>query len=126
MMAIVEDLRVILIDRTFGIANSRDIFGDVGVAAMLALGSRNGRIVKEVVGVNHVAASEISLGLSWASTERLDPSLAKGWTPALAKDSAKLDLRSSPPIKDSCVSLLVGGDEIWVIDGWWDLPRLAV
>ena len=58
-----EDLRVVLIDRTFGIADSWDIFDDDDVVGMftlgvLALGSGNERLVKEAV-VDHVVAEMV-------------------------------------------------------------------
>ena len=54
-----EDLGVVLVDRALGVADRRNVFDDdnvIGVLALslLALGSRDGRLVEQAVGINHV------------------------------------------------------------------------
>ena len=99
--ATAEDFRVVLIDRRL---DSRDIYGGDDVAGVPALGSGNWKLVKKAVGVNHVvddAALRNLLGLELGFDGEIAPivvaEMIKSLIPALTENSAKTDLRPSPP-----------------------------
>ena len=84
--AAAEDLRVVLIDRTFGVTDGGNVFDDDDVVwvlalSILSLGSRNRRLVKQTVGIDHVVddAALRNLRLELGLGGKLCPSLLPRW-----------------------------------------------